>query len=84
VTPANILGPLIKRSRLKAGLTHEQVCNRASEHGIKMNPEHLIEIEEQQRRLPDGVMYALLEVLGATMAEIEQAFKDGEKELGLE
>lgn len=47
-----------------------------------MNPEHLIEIEERQRRLSDGVMYALREVLGVSMG-VEQAFKDAEKELGL-
>ena len=73
------LGPLIGKSRIKYGLTLEQVCNRASDRCIDLSPDHLAEIEKKQRRVPYGVMYALLEVLGVPMAEIEQAFKEAEK-----
>jgi len=68
------LGPLIGKSRIKYGLTREQVCNRASERGVNLSPAHLAEIEAKQRRVPCGIMYALLETLGVTLCEIEQEF----------
>jgi len=73
------LGPPIGKSRIKYGLTLEQVCNRASDRGVNLSPDHLAEIETKQRRVPYGIMYALLEVLGVTLYEIEQAFAEVEK-----
>jgi hypothetical protein len=63
--PVHYLGPLIGKSRIMAGLTLEQLCNRVSEQGVNLlPPEHLAEIEAEERRVPAGIMYTLLETLG--------------------
>ena len=80
----NHIRPLLKISRINAGLTHEQVCNRASEREVIINPESLEAIENEQRDLPDEIMYALLEVFELTLAMIEEAVKDVGERLGLE
>ena len=73
----NLLGPLFKRSRIKAGLTQAQVCNRLSEQGIKMDRTTLARVEGQKRKLKDLEMVALVEVLGITLGEVEKAFQEG-------
>lgn len=82
MNPVHYLGPLIGKSRIKAGLTLEQLCNRASDHGIDLPPDHLAEIEAEERRVPAGVLYALLETLGVTLYDIQEDLREVEKRLG--
>ena len=70
-----LLCPLIQRCRLDAGLSREQVCARAIDRGLDLEPVQLAQIENEQLRVPYHIVDTLLNVLGITLGQIEREFR---------
>jgi transcriptional regulator with XRE-family HTH domain len=72
VTKRNHLGPAIRRERIRAGLTQQELVAAMRETGIRIDRTALSRIELQQRHLSDLELVAAMTVLGIAWAELDR------------
>jgi transcriptional regulator with XRE-family HTH domain len=65
-TPANIVGPQIRKRRSDLGLTQEGLATRCQLHGFDISRGTLSQIEAQLRCVSDDELFALARVLNVT------------------
>jgi transcriptional regulator with XRE-family HTH domain len=62
-TPANVVGPQIRKLRSALGLTQEEFASRCQLHGLDISRGTLSQIEAQLRCVKDMELLALAKVL---------------------
>jgi len=65
-TPANIVGPQIRKRRSDLGLTQEELATRCQLHGFDISRGTLSQIEAQLRCVTDDELLAFAQVLKVT------------------
>jgi transcriptional regulator with XRE-family HTH domain len=65
-TPANVVGPQIRRVRLALGLTQEQLATKCQLVGLDISRATLAQIEAQFRCVVDSELWLLSRVLNTT------------------
>jgi len=65
-TPANLVGPQIRKRRYELGLTQEQLATRCQLHGLDISRGTLSQIEAQLRCVTDDELLALARVLNVS------------------
>ena len=62
-TPANVVGPQIRKLRNKLDLTQEELAARCQLHGLDISRGTLSQIEARLRRVTDSELFQLSVVL---------------------
>src|ERR1700733_431037 len=74
-TPANIVGPQIRKRRSELDLTQEQLATKCQLHGWDISRATLSQIEAQLRCVTDDELFLLAQVLEVTTDSLFQAAK---------
>jgi len=69
-TPANVVGPQIKKLRNKSGLTQEELAARCQLAGLDISRGTLSQIEARLRCVKDKELFRLASVLGVATDEL--------------
>ncbi len=62
-TPANVVGPQVRKLRNKLDLTQEELAARCQLHGLDISRGTLSQIEARLRRVADSELFRLSAVL---------------------
>ena len=62
-TPANVIGPQVRKLRNKLDLTQEELAARCQLHGLDISRGTLSQIEARLRRVADSELFRLSAVL---------------------
>ena len=69
-TPANVVGPQIRKLRNKLDLTQEELAARCQLHGLDISRGTLSQIEARLRRVTDLELFQLSVVLKASIDDL--------------
>jgi len=65
-TPANVVGPQVRKLRNKLDLTQEELAARCQLHGLDISRGTLSQIEARLRRVADSELFRLSVVLNVS------------------
>ena len=69
-TPANVVGPQIRKLRNKLDLTQEELAARCQLHGLDISRGTLSQIEARLRRVADSELFRLSAVLNVSTDDL--------------
>ena len=78
-TPANIVGPQIRKRRSELGLTQEELAAKCQLGGLDISRGTLSQIEAQLRCVTDDELFALARILKVTTDSLFPAPQKGRK-----
>ena len=77
--PLNLVGPLVRRFRIKKHCTQEALAAKLQVEGWDVSRESLAKLESQFRRVPDCELLFLAKVLGVEVMDLFPAKLDLKK-----
>ena len=69
-TPANVVGPQVRKLRNKLDLTQEELAARCQLHGLDISRGTLSQIEARLRRVADSELFRLSVVLNVSTDDL--------------
>ena len=69
-TPANVVGPQVRKLRNKLDLTQEELAARCQLHGLDISRGTLSQIEARLRRVADSELFRLSVVLNVATDDL--------------
>ncbi|MGO8925345.1 MAG: helix-turn-helix domain-containing protein [Limisphaerales bacterium] len=69
-TPANVVGPQVRKLRNKLDLTQEELAARCQLHGLDISRGTLSQIEARLRRVADSELFRLSAVLNVSTDDL--------------
>ena len=69
-TPANVVGPQVRKLRNKLDLTQEALAARCQLHGLDISRGTLSQIEARLRRVADSELFRLSAVLNVSTDDL--------------